>query len=137
MVRIEVGYDDQTGAVFSSFTCLATVPGYGDLRHEFVFNIVRATHAESDYFMDGSETRSTIVDPVHRAYIMNTVCSATNALLDEVRPQEVEMMTYTPNLPERALLKYNRIRRVLDENGYPLETVVNVHGRYIWVFRKP
>src|SRR4051794_19297511 len=74
IVRIPVGLDDETGAVFSIFVCLATLPGYGAMRHELVFYLVCAVNDDEDFFRDGLETKVIITDHMDRKRILGAIC---------------------------------------------------------------
>jgi hypothetical protein len=138
IIRIPIGTDSVTGAVFSVFVCLATEPGYGPLRHELVFHVVKAEFGEEDvYFQDGLETRGTITNSIDRQMVLQAICIATQMLIDQVAPVEVVIATHEANLPPRALAKYGRIGSVFVNRGYVPAHPDPYHGIQIWMFTQP
>lgn len=138
MTRIPVGYDDVDSRIFSAFVCLATEPGYGDLRYELSFSVVDVIDGEDPEFrMDGLETKPRIPRPEDRAKILNALCHATKRLIDEVDPTEVVMSTREAYLPPKALVKYDRIAAVFKTRGYIAGRSDPHNGRHIWMMVKP
>lgn len=137
IIRIPVGIDDESEAVFSIFVCLATLPGYGALRHELAFHIIKADDGYEDFYSDGLETLTTISDRIARNRILQVICIATDKLIDEVAPVEVEIITHEANLPRKALNKYLAIGNVFVKHGYVPAYPDPFHGRHIWMFTQP
>ncbi|MBB2678694.1 UNVERIFIED_ORG: hypothetical protein GGI61_002254 [Rhizobium esperanzae] len=137
IVRIPIGVDDENETVFSVFVCLATVVGFGELRHELVFHVVAAHLDGEDFFSDGAETRYIISDSGDRRRVLEAIGLATEMLIDEVAPLEVIMTTHEPNLPPKALQKYGFIGSILIRQGYIPAHPDPYHGRHIWMFTQP
>lgn len=116
--RCGIGHCDETNGVYSAITCLAPIPGYGDLNgFELAFNIVKAEPDNTfiDY-TDGLETR--FLDKHARNTVLAIICTCTHDLIDRARPSIVQMHTREPYLPEKAILKYHRIAQIFGQNGY-------------------
>lgn len=76
--RVTIGFDDETGHVYSLFLIFAPLPGYGDgTGYELVFRIVEASLDGSyvESYNDGSETKGFLSE--HRIAIALLTCCCT------------------------------------------------------------
>ena len=135
IARICIGHDDETGNVYSVFVALVkstTVPG----RSEIFFNVIEACahddEAEDDWLSDGSQTLRFLKGD-HRKVVLSCICMAVQRLVDRSRPEVVYMMTVTPNLPEKALRKYDIICSAMRDVGYETGRDSPYHGSAIWL----
>ncbi|WP_146173366.1 hypothetical protein [Sphingomonas faeni] len=139
LARVPVGFDDDTGAVYSVFAALSPLIGYADVPgYECVFSIIEASHDEAHMrdCWDGLETEPLIPDSEHRGHILNLICMVVGRLVDAAQPGIVSMTTHSPNLPEKALLKFNQICTVFHEKGYTVWLSDSYHGRYVWMMER-
>ena len=138
IIRIPIGIDSVSEEVFSVFVCFATIPGYGALRHELVFHVVKAIEGgDETFWSDGLETAHIIPNHMDRFLILNVICLATDKLIDQVGPIEVMMTTHEANLPAKALAKYKGIGSVFVSRGYVPAHPDIYHGRHIWTYTQP
>ncbi|WP_155976121.1 hypothetical protein [Novispirillum itersonii] len=135
IVRIPVAVDEETKAVLSVFVCLSPEPGFAPDGYELVFNLVESGGDDDDrYFSDGRETRRLISDPVQRAMILRVICEAVSMVLSKAQPRRITMMTMQPNLPDKALTKYDCLAMVMTSKGYIGGRCDPYQGLRIWIF---
>lgn len=69
--------------------------------------------------MDFSQDRvRRCIRPADRERVLELVCRATWILARHVRPAGVTMTTFDRHLPPKALTKYERIGKILEDLGY-------------------
>lgn len=136
VITLPIGFDDESNAVLSVLVCLATVPGYGKQRYELVFHIVIAEDDEEDFRSDGLETITVLTCKYDRAQVLSAILYATKRLIEEVTPLAVIMVTHELNLPEKALVKYEKIAAVFREAGYKAGRGDPMYGQQIWMMTK-
>ncbi|MGV2130041.1 hypothetical protein ACQZ4Q_12570 [Agrobacterium vitis] len=133
ILQVPVGFDDETKAVISAFVCFATVAGYGDQRYELAFCVVIADADEDDYRKDGLQTSAVLRDKKDRQRVLAVILHAVMRLIEEVNPPALFMTTYELNLPEKALVKYDKIAGVFGSMGYKAGRGDPMHGQHIWM----
>lgn len=139
IVRALCGRDDSTAYLYNLFVALSPLPGYGDIPGlELVFSVIEISEDQthSREIWDGLEVRKKIGEAEHRAEIMSALEAAIQHLIDLAQPKLVHMCTRTPNLPQKALAKFNRICTVFRSNGYKAGKGDPYHGRHIWMMTK-
>lgn len=139
IARVPVGYEDATGAVYSAFVAFSPLIGYADIPgYECIYSVIEASHDQSHTrdCWDGTETLPLIPDRDDRTIVLNVICLAIDRLIDEANAPIVSMTTHTPNLPSKALRKFNRICTVFREKGYHAGKADSYHGRHIWMMHR-
>ncbi|MBB4955459.1 hypothetical protein H4S14_003590 [Agrobacterium vitis] len=134
--QVPVGFDDETNAVISAFVCFATVAGYGSERYELVFHVVVADADGPDWRSDGLETVTILRDKKDRQRVLSVILYGARRLIEEVKPLTVFMTTHELNLPEKALVKYDKIAGVFAPMGYRAGRGDPMHGQQIWMMEK-
>jgi hypothetical protein len=128
-VIIDIGYDDVEPLTYSLVVGLEPMGG-GAI--EYYFQVVEAnlqTEHERTYWV-GKDTA--FIESDDRAIILRALLAATRALLDNARPERVEVVTYESNPPEKALVKHLLIGRVFEDCGYAVHTADPYHGKRVW-----
>lgn len=139
IVRIPVGFDDDTGAVYSAFVAFSPLAGHADIPgYECVFSVIEASHDQEHVrnCWDGLETQPLIPKPEDRTMVLNAICMAISVLIDEANAGIVSMTTHSPDLPKKALRKFNRICTVFSDKGYEAGKSDSYHGRHIWMMQR-
>lgn len=139
IVRIPIGFDDDTNAVYSAFVAFSPLTGYADVPgYECIFSITEASIDEGHLhdFTDGMDTRSIITDPTHRKMIRSLICMAIERLIDESDPGIVSMVTHSADLPVKALSKFSQICSVFRRRGFNAGKADPYHGRHVWMMEK-
>jgi hypothetical protein len=129
LVIVSIGYDDEKDA---SYTLVVGLEPGGGSAIEYFFQIVEAegeTGGEHTYW-SGRDTR--FIRPDDRKVILEAVLTATHMLLTSARPSRVEMVTYDPNPPEKALVKHWMVGKVFESCGYKVQAADPYHGKRVW-----
>jgi hypothetical protein len=129
LVVVSIGYDDGLDISYSLVVGLEPAAG-GAV--EYFFQIVEAereTGVEYVYW-SGKDTRFLKQDD--RKIVLAALLTATSALLTSARPERVEMITHSPDLPDKALVKHLSIARVFESCGYEVHTADPYHGKRVW-----
>lgn len=140
IATFSIGHDDETGDVVTGMVILCPLPGYANgERFELVFRVVVSSADQSDIrdCHDGLATKALLKTPLERFMVLGAVCLAAGELIDGLRPSAVEMVTFTANLPPRAIEKFNLIASLFAARGYDISRPDPYHGRYIWMMRLP
>ncbi|UCI10473.1 hypothetical protein [Mesorhizobium sp. B1-1-8] len=139
IARVAIGYDDGTDHTYSVVVALSPIPGHGGLHDfELVFSIVE-TYVDGDHshnYWDGNETKSFLSDVGERALTNAIVMTLVQRLIDVVAPDVVSMVTYTSNLPARALRKFHQIALLFAQNGYVVGEADPWNGQRIWMMTR-
>lgn len=139
IVRIPIGYDDDTDAVYSLIVALSSLPGMADIPgYELTFSIVVAAidGSQISECWDGLEARQFLVDADHRSMVKSLIYQAATHLTAESGANLVHMVTHTSNLPERALVKFNEICAVFRGIGFRAGRGDSWHGQHIWMMER-
>lgn len=139
IVQVQIGYDDAAQRVYSLFVTLAPLMGYADVPgYELVFAVLDASIGGTDIIdhHDGATTRSFLADPLDRARVLALLVQATQLLIDEARPNHVNMVTHSADLPNKALMKFQRLCALFGRNGFTAGKGNSYHGRHIWMMTR-
>tara|TARA_R100000365_G_C2727788_1_gene58683 strand:- start:331 stop:798 length:468 start_codon:yes stop_codon:yes gene_type:complete len=138
VAQLPVGYDDETLFRYSLFVALGGVAGYGDDTKEVIYCLLEHDpHSESiEDIWDSIVARRKVPDASHRAAILSAVCQAIEVLIDEARPNVVTMVTHTPNLPAKALTKYQRVLETVARKGYRVGKTDVWNGCHTWIMER-
>jgi hypothetical protein len=138
IVRVGIGFDDETEVTYSAVVAFSPIPGYGDGCYELTFALVESSGPDTDicWNYDGLATKGKIPAPADRKLVLAAVLIAVQALIDDVNPAVVEMVTHTPDLPQKALGKFNRIAALFGDRGYMAGKADEWHGRHIWMMKR-
>ena len=132
---VPIGYDNESGDVFSIFTAFSPSGGDGPREYEFIFKVTRANSTfESvvDYW-DGLETVSVFPLKSQRQLVFTELCDMLRALISLANPIRLTMMTHTSNLPKKALLKFQKLAIVMREEGFDARRVASMNGSHMWI----
>lgn len=135
IVTIPIGYDDETHCVYSAVIALSPIIGAPNGSYEQVFYLLEydPDSSTSHEYWDGESTRHFISKKDDRHSVLEAICTATDHLIQLVRPRIVSFMTHTQNLPDRALRKYETVASVYRRAGYDAREGEPYHGRRIWM----
>lgn len=129
LVVVSIGYDDEFDITYSLVVGLEPAAG-GAV--EYFFQIVEAdgeTGGEHVYW-SGKDTRFLKKDD--RKIVLAAVLTATRMLLTSASPKRVEMITHSPDPPDKALVKHHLIGKVFASCGYEVHSADPYHGRRVW-----
>ena len=136
VVVLPLGYDDESGNVFSALVALSILPGFEDV--ELTVTIVEASSDGEPVSekTDGLETKGVFASSDDRALIRLAIQTGTDHLFDEVSPLSVRMYTFKSDLPRKALEKYNQLAAIAMEKGYTVTREKPWHGQHGWVMTR-
>lgn len=140
IARVAVGYEDDTGCVYSTFVAFSPLIGYADVPgFECTFTIIEAQTDSSHerIFWDGEATKALLGSTEDRARIFQVVLASIGILIDEAQPGLVHMVTHASNLPKKALRKYDDACSVFVSKGYDGRPGNPWNGHHIWMMVKP
>lgn len=132
---IDIGYDDVEPLNYKVAIGLDALPG-GSL--ELYFNVIEAdgeTGGEHT-FWSGRNTRF-ITATEDRAAVLGAVLFGLRDLLKVSTPEGFVWFTYDEAMPRRALLKFDLVRRVVEECGYVVTASRLPRGRRAWEATRP
>ncbi|WP_224004871.1 hypothetical protein [Aureimonas sp. SA4125] len=134
VAQLPIGFDDVSMCRYSIFVALGSIAGYGDHAKEIIYCLLEYDpHTDHIYdIWESAVVRMKIPEPDHRAAVLSAICQAIEALIDEARPSVLTMVTYTPNLPAKALTKYQRILQTLAGKGYTVWKTDVWNGSHTW-----
>ena len=128
-----IGFDEERGESFVMHVSLDTNPTVGG--HELSFCLVGTDENDRETpYWDGSET--SFIRPPFRDLILQTVVVAARALVAELRPERIWLVTQGTNLPVRALRKYQTINRMLATEGYDIQDTDYRYGVHTWILTR-
>lgn len=133
-----IGFDDDKGTTYSILVALSPLPGSDTVELIFAVNEADPEGGEPHSWYDGLATRPIIGDRAIRAVVMRLICGCISDLIDIAMPESLSMMTHTPDLPSKALRKYDEIVNVVVSKGYEPGPIEKWHGRLTWTMgRRP
>lgn len=135
IVRIPIGYDDQSDHTFSLVATLSPWTGAlpGEFEQTFFIAETAGTEAEIYSYFEPLTVRNFIPNPADRALIRVALLGATEMLIDVAKPSIVTFCTFEPNLPDKALEKFHQIAEIYRKCGYDARKADPYHGRQIWL----
>lgn len=127
---IDIGYDDAEPLNYKAAVGLDALPGGG---LELYFHVIEADGATGGEhtFWSGRNTRF-ISATEDRTAVLGAVLFALRDLLDANAPESFVWFTYDEAMPKKALLKFDLIRRVIEECGYTVTASRLPRGRRAW-----
>ncbi|MEP9400378.1 hypothetical protein [Sphingomonas sp. VNH70] len=139
IVQVPIGFDDAARRVYSLFVAMAPLMGCADIPgYELTFEVVDASIDKTDVIAhyDGTATRKFLADPEDRARVRNLLLRATELLIDEAQPNQVQMMTHSAHLPPKALVKFGELCALFGSKGFIAGKADSYHGRHIWMMTR-
>ena len=127
---IDIGYDDAEPLNYKVAVGLDALPGGG---LELYFHVIGAegeTGGEHT-FWSGRNTRF-IKATEDRAAVLGAVLFGLHDLLKMSTPEGFVWFTYDEAMPRKALLKFEIVRRVIEECGYTVTASRLARGRRAW-----
>lgn len=137
--RAPIGFDVDTGATYSVFVAFALIPGQADIPgYELIFHLIESQFNEEHIrpIWDGLESKAIFPNPADRRAILAIICMLVRDLIDAAGPGVVSMTTHSPNLPSKALEKYEQIAMVFVVKGYKAGQADPWNGQRIWMMQK-
>lgn len=102
---------------------------------ELMFSVLVDDGEKLTHLDDGRETKP-FLDFRNRDIALRVICLETIRMLGVLEPDAVTMATMTPNLPEKALRKYDAISAAVGAAGYRGGRGDSFGGDQIWMFQK-
>ena len=135
LARVRIGRDDETGAIYSVFVAL-TVPAIEPSAREVSFDVIEALpDGEENWCTDGLQTRRFLVGE-HRKIALACICSVLQTLLKAIDVDRLFMMTITPDLPAKALQKYDIVCGAVNDVGFQGGRDSPFHGTHVWLMER-
>jgi hypothetical protein len=126
-----IGHDRH--AIYGLFVALAPLPGCPRNEMELVFHVTRDTGGDVKAFYDGAATQAFIPASSDRDKILMLLLEMVRASINVIQPKKVILNTHSPELPEKALRKYDLIAKMLMQCGYMAGRGDAYHGRKQWM----
>jgi len=138
---INIGLGEDTTlriAVLMSVALLRQEPGI----YELVFGIEERNLDNPDEYTGRSyhfeDSKKYIKAAEDRARVLALVLAAMQNILDACEAKKIMMKTFHGVFPEKAMVKFARIREMMEQNGY--ETAQDFRhgttGRHYWLYQK-
>ena len=137
-IRFQLGEDfDLDIVVYMTVVFACKEKGIYDLR--FGTEEMRLSREEMSLGVDYSIERSkSYVPKEYRPKVLGLLLEAIKSILKNAQPKKVTMQSFYHNLPEKAMVKYDKIAALMNENGYETdEDFVGTTGRRYWLFKLP
>jgi len=137
LVHVRIGFDDETDATYGVVVSLKMVAGQPDNHKEITFDVVEYIPAgdETNVCNDGQQTKRFLVGD-HRKDALSCICSSVVELVKHHNPDVISMMTCMPDLPRKALTKYEDVCMALRAVGYRGGRADPYLGTEIWMLTK-
>lgn len=88
-----------------------------------------------DYSIEQSKR---YVPAQYRAKVLGLLLRAIDDILNSTRARKITMESFYPNLPDKAMKKYDKIASVMHRNGYETgDDFVGTNGKRYWLFKLP
>ena len=132
---IDIGYDDAEPLNYKVAIGFDALAGAG---LELYFHVIEADRETGDehIFWSGRNTRF-IRATEDRAAVLGAALFGLRDLLKVSNPEGFVWFTYDEAMPRRALLKFDLIRRVVEECGYTVTASRLPRGRRAWEATRP
>lgn len=129
-IVMRIGFDEGQHTNYFVQIGLEPMAG-GDL--EYYFNIIKINGDDGSerLFWSGKDVAQ-FIRGEDRKLILAAVCSATEALLQHVKPESVYRCTYDEWPPERALEKHHVLSRVFTDCGYKVQMSDPFGCKRVW-----
>jgi hypothetical protein len=131
---INIGLDDVSNDKYSLLFGLE--PSGGGIL-EFYFYLTRDGKAEGDEtdYWCGADVAK-FIEPADRAKIFHRLVNGSIRLLWEAKPQRFMCFTHDANLPEKALLKHEKLLSVFAACLYEVTSEKDSHGRWAYMMER-
>ncbi|WP_428988856.1 hypothetical protein [Methylocapsa aurea] len=107
-VVVNIGFDDTEPLNYSLIVGLDLM-GAGAI--EYYFHIVEAnSETEDEYIYWSGRDTASFIPSDDRVVILGALLTATHVLLEQARPERVEVVTHDANPPEKALVGRQGVR---------------------------
>lgn len=85
------------------------------------------------------ESTDRYIESSQRHVVLDCLMTAVRGLIDNVAPDHVTMVTYYPNLPKKAMRKFDRVVETIRSCGYELiDDFTDTNNRkHYWYLKKP
>jgi hypothetical protein len=103
---------------------------------EFAFAVIEADSGYEYRYSDGLETKPKIPKLEDRKILLELICRAIAALVNESRAEEILCFTSAANLPDKALGKFLMIMDAFRQCGYDATEQEPFHGRRAWLIKR-
>ena len=115
---------------------LSRFPGGLPDEFELVFSIACRSGGSEVIYFDGRQSKHVLPNRQDRTAIMTAICDAVRLLISITSPRLLAFMTYSPDLPDKALVKYRHVIAMLEESGYCLVKETLMYGRLSWTMER-
>ncbi len=133
---VPIGHDLDIGAQYSIHVALIRIePFEGLYRAELMFSLVEAIGEEMPFIDDGMETKG-FLSGDDRRLVLEVCCEVAAGLVAHRQPDEIVMTTLQTNLPDKALVKYEKLSGAIQSSGYDGGGGNTFNGQRIWMFVK-
>lgn len=139
VIQMPIGFNSAEERVFSLFVALSPPAGAVVGEFELVFCLIdtdEKTGEELGRIWDGLHARRILTEHTHRALVLSAILATVHFLIDQISPVRVHMITHSPDLPDKALRKFNRIATLFGQNGYRSGQCDRYHGQRLWIMEK-
>ncbi len=72
-----------------------------------------------------------------RPKVHNVLATLTRSVLEEIRPDKVQMHTYETHIPARAFRRYETVLNAASSLGYECGRFAEYHGQQMWAMILP
>jgi len=133
-VIVRVGYDPDRQTNYSVEVGLRPVAGCTHLEYHFCL-IGAWPPDQEEVYWSGLDTPGDI-PPECRKKVLEAVLSATENLLNHVKPQEVFRITRDVDVSGKMLAKHDAVSLVFQRCGYEVAQALVYHGKLTWMMRR-
>ena len=134
-VSVVIGIDSDRNLTYFLFANLDVQAGGGDWAYGF-FIVEYDGDTGGEYVYWSGRDVASFIGRDDRRRILDTLISVTHILISQVKPERVHRSTHDTNLPDKALVKHQRVTDVFIECGYVIvqaDTYLSTHG---WIMER-
>lgn len=136
LATVPIGHDPENGHLYSAHVGLIRLePFEGPNKSEVMFDIIETSDDGSPFIDNGFETQGFLVG-TDRTAVLEVICGVTANIVSQRQPDAIVMTTSQPNLPEKALIKYEYVSEAIRSAGYEGGEGNSFTGQRIWMFVK-
>ena len=133
---IQLGRDVDAGFIYKVLVAVIDrqgFPGHAELMFSVILVDLNADTEED--ISDGLATRNFLTGD-DRRYCLSLICGLVEHLVRDATSPVLVMNTVTPNLPTKALQKYEEVAAAITRAGYRGGQVDPYHGSRQWLFER-
>lgn len=123
-----IGYDNIDDTVYSAI--VQFVEEDGDI--QFMLALGESNERDGEDFILDSQVAGSIIQKGHRQRVLNIFLHIACDLVEGHGPSRFLIRTYLPNLPSKALVKFDRLRTVFGTFGYTPTYEALPDGHHCW-----